>query len=69
MKKWNEEDFGHVEEKNNRLWVSLNDLDSLEETRPLSNVEKLEKEHLTSELEKTTLLEEICWRQKSQILS
>lgn len=69
MKKWNEEDFGHVEEKNNRLWMSLNDLDSLEETRPLSNVEKLEKEHLTSELEKTTLLEEICWRQKSQILS
>ena len=69
MKKWNEEDFGHVEEKNNRLWMSLNDLDSLEETRPLSNVENLEKEHLTSELEKTTLLEEICWRQKSQILS
>ena len=69
MKKWNEEDFGHVEEKNNSLWMSLNDLDSLEETHPLSNVEKLEKEHLTSELEKTTLLEEICWRQKSQILS
>ena len=69
MKKWNEEDFGHVEEKNNSLWMSLNDLDSLEETRPLSDVEKLEKEQLTSKLEKTTLLEEICWRQKSQILS
>ena len=69
MKKWNEEDFGHAEEKNNRLWMNLNDLDSLEETRPLSDVEKLEKEQLTSKLEKTTLLEEICWRQKSQILS
>ena len=69
MKKWNEADFGHAEEKNNRLWMSLNDLDSLEETCPLSTVEKLEKEQLTSELEKTTLLEEICWRQKSQILS
>lgn len=35
LKKWNEEDFGHVEEKNNSLWMSLNDLDSLEETHPM----------------------------------
>lgn len=54
--------------KKKRLWLSLSDLDSLEETRPLSDVENLEKERLTSELEKTTLSEEIYWRQKSQIL-
>ena len=57
-----------MEEKKNNLWKGLSELDTIEETRPLSDEEKLEKDWLKSELKKTNLLEEICWRQKSRTL-
>ena len=36
----------------------------MEDSRPLTNDEKLEKEWLRVELEKVTLMVEICWRRK-----
>jgi hypothetical protein len=48
--------------------VELNTLDSLEEERGLAPDEKLRKSLVISEPEKTTLLEEISWRQKSRVL-
>ena len=40
----------------------------LEDSRPLSFDETLEKERLRIDLEKVTLMVEICWRQKSRAL-
>ena len=50
------------------LWSKLNVLDLKEDHHSLSEVEKLEKVSLRSELEKAALLEEISWRQKSRVL-
>ena len=66
--KWNEEEFGNVEDKMHKLWKDLEVLDLLEDNCPLTNDENLEKERLRIELEKVTLTVEICWRQKSRAL-
>ena len=44
LKKWNAEEFGNVEDKMNKLWKNLEVLDLLEDNRPLSFDESLEKE-------------------------
>ena len=46
----------------------MNVLDSKEERLSLSIDEKREKERILLEIEKTALLEEISWRQKSRVL-
>ena len=68
LKKWNAEEFGNVEDKMNKLWKNLEVLDLLEDSHPLSYDETLEKEWLCIDLEKVTLMVEICWRQKSRAL-
>ena len=68
LKKWNVEEFGNVEDGMNKLWKNLKVLDLLEDSRPLSYDETLEKEWLRIDLEKVTLMVEICWRQKSRAL-
>ena len=45
-----------------------NDLDLIADFRPLLDEEILGKDWLHTELEKVTLMEEICWRQKSKAL-
>ena len=40
----------------------------MEESRGLSVEEMVEMGRIRDELEKATLLEEICWRQKSRVL-
>ena len=52
----------------NKLWKNLEVLDLLEDSRPLSFDESLDKERLHIDLEKITLMVEICWRQKSRAL-
>ena len=44
LKKWNDEEFGNVEGKMNKLWKNLEVLDLLEDNRPISFDESLEKE-------------------------
>nr|XP_023874649.1 uncharacterized protein LOC111987174 [Quercus suber] len=68
LKKWNETEFGNVTYEKQQLWSKLNDLDTKEETHPLTAEEKLEKVNLRTHIEKLTLLEEISWRQKSRML-
>ena len=68
LKKWNDEEFGNVEGKMNKLWKNLEVLDLLEDSRLLSYDETSEKEQLRIDLEKVTLTVEICWRQKSRAL-
>lgn len=46
----------------------MNALDVRRETHPLTTEENLEQVKLCTEIEKTTLLEEICRRQKSRVL-
>jgi hypothetical protein len=68
LKKWNEDEFGHVTMKKNMLMADLRELDLEEESRPLSAVEKSKKETTIVELDKLILMEEISWRQKSRAL-
>ena len=56
LKKWNEEEFGNVEDNMHKLWKDLEVLDLLEDSCPLTNDENLEKEQLCIELEKVTLM-------------
>ena len=60
LKKWNDEEFGNVEGKMNKLWKNLEVLDLLADSRLLSYDETLEKEQLRIDLEKVTLMVEIC---------
>ena len=46
-----------MEEKKNNLWKGLSGLDTIEETCPLSDEEKLDKDWLKSELKRP-----IFWR-------
>jgi hypothetical protein len=68
LKKWNEDEFGHVTMKKNMMMADLRELDLVEETRPLSVDEKSKKELTIVELDKLFLMEEISWRQKSRAL-
>ena len=50
------------------MWKDLSALENIEDSWGLSVEEKLELGRVRDELEKATLLEEICWRQKSRVL-
>ena len=68
LKKRNVEVFGNVEDQVRKLWKELSDLEMIEDSRALLQEERLELERVRGELEKVTLMEEICWRQKSRVL-
>jgi hypothetical protein len=68
LKLWNSNEFGNIHFKHQKLLLSLHGLESTSEMRDLSEGEVAERIRLTSELEKNTLLEEICCRQKSWVL-
>ena len=51
-----------------KLWKDLNKLYLIADCRSLTNEEILERDRLHTKLEKVTLMEEICWRQKSKVL-
>jgi len=67
LKKWNELEFGNVTARKQKLWSEINALDIKAERYPLMGEEKLEEEQLRADIEKTTLLKEISWRQKSRM--
>lgn len=67
LKKWNELEFGNVTTRKQKLWSELNALDIKAERYPLMGKEKLQEERLRADIEKTTLLKEISWRQKSRM--
>ena len=68
LKRSNVEVFGYVEDRIKKLWKDLSVLKNLEDSRGLSVKETVEVGRIHDELEKSTLLEEICWRQKSRVL-
>ena len=49
------------------MWKDLSKFET-KESRNLMEEEKLDLERIQGELEKASLLEEICWRQKSRVL-
>jgi hypothetical protein len=61
-------EFGNVEKIIRALLDEPQGLDVAEKQRPLSGEEKLRKDVVTMELEKTTPLEKLCWRQNSKAL-
>uniref|UniRef100_A0A2N9HYC0 Protein kinase domain-containing protein n=1 Tax=Fagus sylvatica TaxID=28930 RepID=A0A2N9HYC0_FAGSY len=66
LRRWNKEIFGDVNLRKNDLQTQIQDLDLVEETRPLSVEEGVTKENLKADFEKLLLLEEIKWRQTSR---
>ena len=57
-----------MEIKRKQLCNALIELDNTEESRDFNDDEKLEKDCICIELEKTILLEDISVRQKSRVL-
>jgi hypothetical protein len=68
LKRWNKEEFGNVTGRKNSIFASIKAFEDLEESRDLTSEERLQKDQTIEELEKTLLMEEICWRQKSRFL-
>ena len=60
--------FGHIEDRIKKLWKDLSVLENIEDSWGLLAEEKVEVRRICDKLEKATLLEEICWRQKSRVL-
>jgi hypothetical protein len=67
IKEWNSKVFGDVGARNKAWAEEVQLLDSIEESRGLSDEEKERRSRLVSDLEGSLLQEEICWRQKSRI--
>jgi hypothetical protein len=67
IKEWNSEVFGDVGVRNKAWAAEVQLLDSIEESRGLSEEEKERRSKLVADLEGSLLQEEICWRQKSRI--
>jgi hypothetical protein len=68
LKKWNEEVFRNVGVKKNKLMFELEELDAVADLRQLTGEESQKKAQIVVDLECTSLLEEISWRQKSRAL-
>ncbi len=68
LKKWNATHFGHVSLQKKQMMVDLRGLDEVEESRPLTNEERGQREDLIVGLVKVILMDEISWRQKSRVL-
>ena len=62
LKRWNVEEFGNISLRVQNLWKDFNVLEVIEEVRALTAEERREKDRIHGELEKSILLEEICWR-------
>ena len=58
--------FGIVERKKKILWEKLHVFDIIEKGRVLG-VEKMKKAKVVTELERSTFMEEVSWRQKSRV--
>ena len=52
--------FGNVEERGKQLWKDLSKFETIEESRGLTEEEKLDFKRIRGELVKASLLEEIC---------
>ena len=68
LKKWNEEVFGNVGVKRNQPMSELIELDAVAETQHLTGEETNKRVLIVVDLKRTSLLEEISWRQKSRAL-
>jgi hypothetical protein len=68
LKTWIEETFGNLERKKKTLLVESHVSDVHEDERALGDEEKMRKAEIVIELERTTLVEEVRWRQKSRVL-
>ena len=67
LKRWNVEVFGDVNAKKNEVLSRIQDLDMVEEQRILSSEERSSHQQYKAEYKNLLLLEEISWRQKSQV--
>ncbi|KAG6717072.1 hypothetical protein I3842_04G079200 [Carya illinoinensis] len=68
LKLWNLQSFGNVGELKKIKLREIQDLEMVQESRPLNPEEVAQKLALVVELERLILLEEISWRQKSRAL-
>jgi hypothetical protein len=67
IKKWNRESFGDVHIKKLELMRELQDLESKENQGLFTGEDRVHRLNTQSELEKTLLLDEVSWRQKSRV--
>lgn len=68
LKKWNEEVFGNVGKLKKEMVEGFCELDMIAEERSLTEDERLKNEDISRELERSIILEEVSWRQKSMVL-
>jgi hypothetical protein len=66
LKQWNAQEFGNITYQQQGILHSLHMIETITETRPLSEEEKATKTKLILDWENNSLLDEISWRQKSR---
>jgi hypothetical protein len=62
LKRWNEAVFGNVKGKKKILLEEIRVFDIIEKERALGVEERMKKAEVVSELERSTLMEEVSWR-------
>ena len=67
IKKWNKESFGDVHIKKLELMKELQLLESKENQGLFTGDDRVHRLNTQAELERTLLLDEVSWRQKSWI--
>jgi hypothetical protein len=67
LKTWNAKVFGNVERNKRKLFEELQVFDTIEGSRALVEGELLKKSQIISKIERSSLLEEVSWRQKSRV--
>jgi hypothetical protein len=60
LKIWNEEEFGTIDGRKASLLATVKALDDIKDNRNLSDIERVQRDQVRVELEKTLLMEEIC---------
>lgn len=68
LKEWSSNTYGNLEKKKKELLNRITDFDNIQQGRPLSDVEVIQKASLTKEFEDYAKKEEIAWRQRSRTL-
>lgn len=68
FKEWSSNTYGNLEKKKKELLNRITDFDNIQQGRPLSDVEVIQKASLTKEFEDYAKKEEIAWRQRSRTL-
>lgn len=68
LKEWSASTYGNLEKKKKELLNKISDFDSIQQSKPLTEEEAVQKANMVKEFEDYAKEKEIAWRQRSRTL-